>query len=97
MKLIAECSFDYQGKTYEYELIDTNAYHPEDGFIQITPSPSPGGSLFHNLYAITEKTVPFPELPSPKEFSVVRVQKIKPYSEKEFDGDLKKIHHLFFR
>jgi hypothetical protein len=49
-----------------------------------------------NLYACTKKTDPWPDTPSPKEFNVVRVQRIKPYAEKEHDGPLKQVHHLFF-
>lgn len=91
-RLIAECSFDYQGKTYEYELSDSclvDLWGDEDTQDRI--------DTYTHLYALTEKTVPFPDTPSPKEFSIVRVQRIKPFSEKEFSGDLKKIHHLFFR
>lgn len=93
MKIIAECSFDLQGKTYEYELNDDAVIHSPDHEDEDTVE----FRSYTNLYALTCKTEPFPDLPSPKEFSIVRVQRIKPYSEKEFEGELKKIHHLFFR
>jgi hypothetical protein len=95
MKLIAECSFDYQGKTYEYE-IPPELLNDGIGF-QLHSEFNKLIGPHTDLYAVTCKTDPFPDVPSPKEFSLVRVQRIKPWEEKEFSGDLKKIHHLFFR
>lgn len=87
-RLCAECSFDYSGKTYEYEvspaLVELAGLSPSDR------------TTHTSLYAITQKTTPMPEIPSPKEFGLVRVVRFKPYEEKEFSGDLKRLHLLFW-
>lgn len=89
---IAECSFDYSGKTYEYS-VEGMQLHECFGEFDLANY----AQGFNDLYAVTCKTDPFPEHPSPKEFSLVRVHRVKPFDQKEFPGDLKKVHHLFLR
>ncbi len=85
MKYIAECTFDLDGKTYEYG-ISQEAY---EDFQPDEDSPEHPKDLF----ALTLKgDRPQAGFASPTDFRLVRVRRFKPESEQIYDGQLKLIH-----
>ena len=84
MKLIAECSFDLDGKTYEYAI-------SQEAYENFQPEHHPG--VPKDLFALAYKGEPPQKgFASPSDFRLVRVRRFKPQADQVFDGPLKLLH-----
>lgn len=98
MKLIADCTFGLDSKTYEY-LIDEETILPYLVGEEYLP---PLGPQAPNCIGLTWRLDGVrddhgnPLFADPKDFRIVKIQRLKPPEEQVYDGVLKRLTHILY-